>query len=87
MNASPMVEKQSGVGIDTTPAANVQHSASMARPERVTCASCAEFEPGREPNSLGRCSRTANGLPPVVSRGYGACFPHAPRSCPDYKEP
>ena len=52
-----------------------------------TCASCAEFEPGREPNSLGRCSRTANGLPPVASRGYGACFPHAPRACPDYKEP
>ena len=36
------------------PATSVQHSASMALPERVTCSSCAEFTPGREPNSLGK---------------------------------
>lgn len=70
----------------TTTAASVQHSASMALPERVTCSSCAEFIPGREPNSLGKCARTAGGLPPVASRGYGACFPFAPRTCPDFKE-
>ena len=56
-------------------------------PARVTCGQCGEFEPGLEPESLGRCSRTADGLPPVASRGYGVCFPHAPRTCPDYKEP
>lgn len=55
-------------------------------PQHVTCASCAEFEPGREPNSLGRCARTADGLPPISSRGYGCCFPHAPRTCQDFKE-
>ena len=55
-------------------------------PATVTCGSCAEFEPGNTPLGIGLCSRTANGLPPVASRGYGACFPIAPRSCPDYKE-
>ena len=55
-------------------------------PERVTCSSCVEFIPGHEPNSLGKCALTADGLPPVASRGYGCCFPFAPRICPDYKE-
>ncbi len=60
--------------------------ATARAPERVTCAACAEFEPGPQPEGLGRCSRTADGLPPVASRGYGCCFPHAPRTCPDFKE-
>jgi hypothetical protein len=67
----------------------MQHSADMApqsAPATVTCGSCAEFEPGKTPLGIGRCSRTANGLPPVASRGYGACFPIAPRYCPDHKE-
>ncbi|MBU2761247.1 hypothetical protein [Acidithiobacillus sulfurivorans] len=55
-------------------------------PATVTCGACAEFEPGKTPLGIGTCSRTANGLPPVASRGYGACFPIAPRSCPDHKE-
>ncbi|MCL5979781.1 MAG: hypothetical protein M1488_03675 [Gammaproteobacteria bacterium] len=57
-------------------------------PATVTCGTCAEFEPGTPAwgRGIGRCSRTANGLPPVASRGYGACFPDAPRTCPDYKE-
>ena len=55
-------------------------------PATITCGSCGEFEPGLEHNSLGRCSRTADGSPPVASRGYGACFPTAPRFCSDYKE-
>ena len=62
------------------------HPVPQSAPATVTCASCAEFEPGREPNSLGRCARTATGLPPISSRGYGCCFPHAPRTCPDHKE-
>ena len=62
------------------------HPVPQTAPSTVTCASCAELEPGREPNSLGRCARTADGLPPVASRGYGCCFPHAPRFCSDYKE-
>ncbi len=86
MNASPMAAKQSGMGIDTTPAAPMPPRASVALPERVTCAACAEFEPGPQSEGLGRCSRTAGGLPPVASRGYGCCFPHAPRTCQDFKE-
>nr|RNF61646.1 hypothetical protein EC580_08150 [Acidithiobacillus sulfuriphilus] len=60
--------------------------APQSLPATVTCGSCAEFEPGKTPLGIGRCSRTANGLPPVASRGYGACFPIAPRFCPDHKE-
>ena len=59
---------------------------SQSAPATVTCGTCAEFEPGKTPLGIGRCSRTANGLPPVASRGYGACFPIAPRYCPDHKE-
>ncbi|MBU2720700.1 hypothetical protein HF563_15305 [Acidithiobacillus ferridurans] len=55
-------------------------------PATVTCGSCAEFEPGKTPLGIGRCSRTLDGLPPVASRGYGACYPLAPRTCPDHKE-
>ena len=63
-----------------------QQPVRPSAPATITCSSCAEFEPGPEHNSLGRCSRTADGLPPIASRGYGACFPHAPRTCPDHKE-
>lgn len=55
-------------------------------PATISCGSCAEFEPGPEPLAVGRCSRTANGLPPHASRGYGVCFPTAPRICSDHKE-
>lgn len=64
-----------------------QQPVRPSAPATITCGSCGEFEPGLEPEGLGRCSRTADGLPPVASRGYGVCFPHAPRTCPDYKEP
>ena len=75
----------------TTPPEKMQHGADMAQHSAsaiVTCGTCAEFEPGTPAwgRGIGRCSRTANGLPPVASRGYGACFPDAPRTCPDYKE-
>lgn len=63
-----------------------QQPARPSAPAVITCGSCSEFEPGLQPQGLGRCSRTANGLPPVASRGYGACFPMAPRTCPDFKE-
>lgn len=55
-------------------------------PATVSCGQCAEFEPGPThwARGVGRCSRTIDGLPPVASRGYGACFPDAPRRCPDY---
>ncbi len=75
------------MGIDATNTTTMQHSADMARPERVTCGSCARFQPGPQPLAIGVCLATANGLPPAGSRGYGVCFPHAPRTCPDYKEP
>ena len=64
-----------------------QQPVRPSAPATITCSSCAEFEPGLEPEGLGRCSRTADGLPPIASRGYGVCFPHAPRTCPDHKEP
>ncbi len=60
--------------------------APQTAPAIATCGACAEFEPGPQPLCIGRCSRTLDGLPPIASRGYGACYPMAPRTCPDYKE-
>ena len=54
-------------------------------PATVTCGSCAEFESGKTPLGIGMCSRTLDGLPPIASRGYGACYPDAPRRCPDFR--
>ena len=66
--------------------AEPSHRPQRPAPATISCGSCAEFEPGPEPLAVGRCSRTANGMPPVASRGYGCCFPTAPRICSDYKE-
>ncbi len=76
---------------DTTQAAKIAPRATMAlqsAPATVRCESCAEFEPGTPvwARGIGKCAKTATGLPPVSSRGYGACFPSAPRICPDYQE-
>ena len=67
--------------------AATQQPVRQSAPAAITCSSCAEFHPGKTPNGAGRCSRTADGSPPVASRAYGACFPTAPRFCSDYKEP
>ena len=69
---------------DATQSARVDYGADMARPERVTCGSCARFQPGPQPLAIGACLATANGLPPAGSRGYEAAFPMAPRRCPEY---
>lgn len=66
--------------------AATQQPVRQSAPAAITCSSCAEFHPGKTPNGVGRCSRTADGSPPVASRGYGACFPTAPRFCSDHKE-
>ena len=92
----PLTAAQHGVivrqcmGVTPAPAARVQHKPAappQAAPATVTCGSCAEFEPGPThwARGVGRCSRTADGLPPVASRGYGVCFPDAQRVCPDYQ--
>jgi hypothetical protein len=77
-----LVEK---MGIDATQSARVDSGADMARPERVTCGSCARFQPGPQPLAIGVCLATTNGLPPAGSRGYEAAFPMAPRGCPEYR--
>ena len=76
-----LVEK---MGIDATTTPMMQHGADMSRPERVTCGSCARFQPGPQPLAIGRCLATTNGLPPAGNRGYEAAFPMAPRRCPEY---
>jgi hypothetical protein len=61
---------------------------ALAAPATVHCRDCDEFVPGPThwAGGLGRCSRTADGRPPIASRGYGVCYPDAPRQCPDYVE-
>lgn len=74
-------------GIRSTQPASVQHRADMP-PSRVTCGDCAEFAPDaiNPVQGGGACSMTSNGMPPHASRGYGVCYPMAPRQCPDFKE-
>lgn len=79
-----LVEK---MGIDATQPARVQHSADMAQqsaPATITCGSCARFQAGATPLGIGTCLATTNRLPPRGQRGYLACFPLAPRRCPEY---
>lgn len=68
------------------PIETTRPAARKPAPASVTCGSCAEFEPGPTHwgGGIGRCARTANGRPPVSSRGYGACYPMAPRTCSDF---
>ena len=81
--AAPAIESY----LCPTPAEKMQHRADMA-PSRVSCGDCAEFTPDaiNPAQGVGTCSVTSNGMPPVASRGYGCCFPTAPRQCPDFKE-
>ena len=76
-----LVEK---MGIDAAANPAMQPAPDMARPARVTCGSCARFQPGPQPLAIGACLASANGLPPAGSRGYEAAFPMAPRRCPEY---
>lgn len=68
---------------DTTAPAPMQHRANLA-PQRVSCGSCARFQPGPQPLSIGRCLATVDGQPPKDQRGYLAAFPMAVRSCPEF---
>jgi hypothetical protein len=77
--------------LSTTKAASVDPGGSTPQqraPATVHCRDCAEFDSGPThwAGGLGKCARTADGRPPVASRGIGVCFPDAPRQCPDYKE-
>ena len=68
-----------------TQAEKVPPRANMA-PSRVSCGACLHFIPGQPlpGESLGRCGITDAG-PPAGGRGYGACYPMAPRTCPSYE--
>jgi hypothetical protein len=75
-------------GGDSTPAPVAMHQTAPmvphAAPARITCAQCARWQPGTPPGGIGRCNATSNGLPPKGGNGYGAPYPNAPRSCPEY---
>ncbi len=68
---------------DTTTRPPMQHRANLA-PQRVSCGQCCRFQPGPQPLSIGRCLATVDGQPPRDQRGYGAAYPMAARSCPEY---
>ena len=74
MNHSPMAAEQSGMGIDATPAAPMQHRADMA-PSRVACGDCLHFLPDtvNPPQGVGRCGVTGTGPPSVEHGDYAAC--------------
>ena len=86
MNPSLLAAEKSGVGIDTTQAPSVQR-APRKQPQRASCGTCLHFLPGQPlpGQSLGRCTLTLAGLPPAPVRGYAACYPLAPRQCPNFE--
>ena len=57
-------------------------------PSRVLCGTCLHFlpDPINRAQGIGRCEITETGLPPSGGTGYRACYPMAPRTCPDFKE-
>jgi hypothetical protein len=70
--------------MDTTTApAPMPYRANLA-PQRVSCGSCARFQPGPQPLSIGVCLATSHGLAPEGGSGYKAAFPMAQRQCPEY---
>ncbi len=71
--------------MNSTPAPAPMQPAPAMAPERVSCGSCARFQPGAQPLSIGRCLATVDGQPPAGNGGdYRAAFPMAPRQCPEY---
>ena len=79
---SLLAAEQSGMGTNTTPAEKIAQNANMAR-----CGTCLHFLPDtvNPAQGVGTCSVTSNGMPPIASRGYGCCYPMAPRTCPSYE--
>lgn len=75
MNPSILAAEQSGTGIDTTPAATMQHSADMA-PSRASC---------NPAQGVGRCEVTGAGPPSAEHGDYRACYPLAERYCDAHK--
>ncbi len=78
-------------GMDTTQAPKIAPRASTGQqsaPATVVCGECAEFEPGTPvwAGGIGKCSRTADGRPPIAGRHFGVCYPDAPRVCFDYRQ-
>lgn len=67
----------------TTALAPTPYRADIA-PSRVSCGSCARFQPGPQPLSIGVCLATSHGLPPEGGSGYKAAFPMAQRQCPEF---
>ncbi|PKY09841.1 hypothetical protein B1757_12895 [Acidithiobacillus marinus] len=66
--------------------------------ERVICGRCQHFQRGKQRLSVGFCRLTMDrvtdggradrqGLPPDPNtrKGYGACYPMAPRICEEYQ--
>lgn len=57
---------------------------SAPAPTAVTCGSCARFQPGPQPLSIGVCLVTSHGLQPEGGSGNKAAYPMAQRQCPEY---
>jgi hypothetical protein len=62
-------------------------SSGVGSPARVSCSSCAHFQPDtiNPPQGMGRCTRTLSGLPPKGGSGYGVCYPFSLRVCKHYE--
>ena len=82
LEAAPAIESYPS----PTPAEKMQHRANTW-PSRVFCGQCLHFLPDtiNPAQGAGTCRATTTGLPPAGGNGYRACFPAAPRACPNHE--
>ena len=68
------------------PSFSLAESSCVGEPTRVSCGTCAYFQPDsvKPPMGAGRCTRTISGLPPKGGSGYGVCYPFSLRVCTHY---
>ncbi len=69
------------------PFSSLAESSGVGAPARVSCGTCAHFQPDTINllQGVGRCTRTLSGLPPKGGSGYGVCYPFSPRVCCHYQ--
>ena len=69
------------------PSFSLAESSCVGAPTRVSCGTCAYFQPDsvNPPMGAGRCTRTISGLPPKGGSGYGVCYPFSLRVCTHYE--
>ncbi|MBU2760580.1 hypothetical protein [Acidithiobacillus sulfurivorans] len=76
---------ESAPAVESHPS-TTQPASVRPEPRKVACGECSRFLPDtiNPAQGLGRCNITGTG-PPSGGSGYKACYPMAPRQCPNFE--